>query len=105
MPRIPSQASVLKVNTTSVSLKLGEWPDGGCPVRHFVVHYNLQSEKDPILVSNNVIPEHEYITIGDLKPGQAYVIHITAHNDAGSAFGEYHFITANSNGGENNNTV
>ncbi|GAB6026762.1 Down syndrome cell adhesion molecule-like protein 1, variant 2 [Chamberlinius hualienensis] len=98
VPRIPAKESVLKWNLTSANIRLAGWPDGGCPVRHYVIQYRPKSQKDFILVSNNVVPEQEALVIGDLKPMVHYVLHITVHNDAGSAHGEYEFTTGMENG-------
>lgn len=92
-PEIPHQHTVLKINTTWVVIRLVGWPDGGCPIRHFVIQYRARHQRDFVLVSNNVPHRQENFVIPDLQPGITYHLHITAHNDAGSTTAEFDFVT------------
>ena len=90
------------VNSTSIDLNLASWASGGCDISSFVIEYRPRksSEKDWILVNNNVRPSdfNEKFSVLDLRPSTQYVLRITAHNSAGSTVKDYAFITLNAGG-------
>lgn len=38
-PGLPTAAALLAPNSTSLLLRLGSWPDNGCPLSYFVIQY------------------------------------------------------------------
>ncbi|KAG8198707.1 hypothetical protein JTE90_023478 [Oedothorax gibbosus] len=92
-PIAPDKRLFLSVNSTAVNINLNSWHNGGCPICFFVIQYRSNGQPDWTLVSNNVIPEQNNITITDLVPGSWYSLLTTARNDAGSTDAEYIFAT------------
>lgn len=83
-------------------MNLNSWHNGGCPIRGFVIQYRSNGQQEWTLVSNNVIPEQNNITITDLIPGSWYSLLMTARNDAGATDAEYIFATLTLSGGKYN---
>ncbi|GIY19226.1 down syndrome cell adhesion molecule-like protein Dscam2 [Caerostris darwini] len=92
-PITPDKDRLLTVNSTSVCVNLNSWHNGGCPITFFVIQYRLSGTQEWTLVSNNIIPEQQNITITDLSPGSWYNLLMTARNDAGTTDSEYVFAT------------
>ncbi|GFX11124.1 down syndrome cell adhesion molecule-like protein Dscam2 [Trichonephila clavipes] len=92
-PIAPEKRLFLSVNSTALNINLNSWHNGGCPICFFVIQYRPNGQQEWTLVSNNVIPEQNNITITDLSPGSWYSLLITARNDAGSTDAEYKFAT------------
>ncbi|XP_023233546.1 Down syndrome cell adhesion molecule-like protein Dscam2 isoform X2 [Centruroides sculpturatus] len=92
-PIAPEKSYLLSVNSTTVLLHLNSWRNGGCPITFFVVQYKPQGQQEWTLVSNNIIPDQQEITITDLSPGTWYTLLMTSHNEAGSTDAEYVFAT------------
>nr|XP_042908701.1 Down syndrome cell adhesion molecule-like protein Dscam2 [Parasteatoda tepidariorum] len=92
-PVTPEKERLLTVNSTSVCINLNSWHNGGCPITFFVIQYRANSQPEWTLVSNNIIPEQQNITITDLSPGTWYTLFMTARNDAGTTDSEYLFAT------------
>ncbi|KAL7739019.1 hypothetical protein ACLKA6_001928 [Drosophila palustris] len=94
-PFAPQKQSFLRSNTTSVILDLSSWQDGGCPIIHFSIEFKrYKSSSDWIIVSNKIETNTRY-SIGDLEPGTAYNLRVTATNNAGLTTKEYYFETQN----------
>ncbi|XP_060644681.1 cell adhesion molecule Dscam2-like [Drosophila nasuta] len=94
-PFAPQKHSFLRSNTTSVILDLSSWQDGGCPILHYSIEFKrYKSSSDWIIVSNKIETNTRYI-IGDLEPGTAYNLRVTANNNAGSTTKEFYFETQN----------
>lgn len=98
---------LIKTNSTSITLNLNLWHDGGCQISSFVIEYLDHSADHShgngdhwILVNNNVKPHHGEFAILDLKPETRYTLKMTAHNAAGSTVKEYDFTTLTFNGGK-----
>ncbi|XP_052126133.1 cell adhesion molecule Dscam2 isoform X2 [Frankliniella occidentalis] len=99
VPVTPSQAALLTVNSTVVTLWLDAWADGGCPIQYLIVEYR-EVEGDPWqLVSNHVLPSERARSVADLTPGSRYQLRVTAHNSAGSVWAVYNFTTLSLAGG------
>ncbi|GIY91513.1 down syndrome cell adhesion molecule-like protein Dscam2 [Caerostris extrusa] len=98
-PNCPRKRLLLSVNSTALNINLNSWHNGGCPICFFVIQYRPNRQQEWTLVSNNVIPEQNNITITDLSPGSWYSLLITARNDAGSTDAEYKFATLTLSGG------
>nr|ASU04349.1 Dscam7 [Mesobuthus martensii] len=98
-PVSPDENIFLKVNVSSVQLRLSTWADDGCPISHFVVRYKPRGQREWILVSNHILPEQDVVMIADLSPGTWHDLLITAHNDAGITEKEYSFATLTLQGG------
>ncbi|KAK3913833.1 Down syndrome cell adhesion molecule-like protein Dscam2, partial [Frankliniella fusca] len=99
VPVTPSQAALLTVNSTVVTLWLDAWADGGCPIQYLIVEYR-EAEGDPwLLVSNHVLPSERARSVADLAPGSRYQLRVTAHNSAGSVWAVYNFTTLSPAGG------
>ncbi|KAJ8873589.1 hypothetical protein PR048_024407 [Dryococelus australis] len=91
VPGVPYEDDLLVVNSTSATLFLQEWPDGGCPLHHFAVDYRLWEQRR--WWSLRAEGHHEDMTVPDLTPATWYTLRVTAHNDAGSRQHEFVFAT------------
>ncbi|XP_066598053.1 cell adhesion molecule Dscam2-like isoform X1 [Prorops nasuta] len=78
----------ITVNVSWITLHLGTWNDGGCPITYFELEYRKSGESIWTLVSNNIEVQRTY-TLSELQPGSTYDIRIRAHNNAGSSVAEY----------------
>ncbi|RWS09901.1 Down syndrome cell adhesion molecule-like protein Dscam2, partial [Dinothrombium tinctorium] len=93
------KAAFVNVNniTNEVTLNLGAWSNGGCPIHYFNVHKKLKYAKQWILVNEKVTVSgnnnnnRKYFTIGShhFIPGKDYSIQVSARNDAGTTQAEY----------------
>ncbi|GLG93666.1 Tyrosine-protein phosphatase Lar [Gryllus bimaculatus] len=92
-PIPPKNADLIRENSTSISLNLASWQDGGCPITSLVVEYKLKQQLDWTLVSNNVKFEQIEFLVLDLNPETWYTLRMTAHNSAGSTIASYDFVT------------
>ncbi|GFR10826.1 retrovirus-related Pol polyprotein from transposon 17.6, partial [Trichonephila clavata] len=99
-PNPPKRDALLSINSTAVSLHLNTWLGGACPVNFFIVQYKANTQREWILVSNNIVPEQKLLTITDLTPGTWYTILMTAHSEAGPTEAEYVFATLTAFGGK-----
>ncbi|PSN39680.1 Down syndrome cell adhesion molecule-like protein Dscam2 [Blattella germanica] len=97
-PKVPLSRELIRVNSTSISLDLGSWQDGGCPITSLVVEYKLRLESQWTLVSNNIKFEQIEFLVLDLNPETWYTLRMTAHNSAGSSVVEFDFVTLTSSG-------
>lgn len=98
-PGSVSKEAFLVPNTTFVSLFLENWLDNSCPITFFELSYRKIDELNWTLVSSSLIKQKYYL-LKNLIPGTEYVVHIKAHNNAGSAEAEYRFFTLKKIGGE-----
>lgn len=98
-PNPPKRDALLSVNSTAVALHLNTWLGGACPVNFFIVQYKANTQREWILVSNNIVPEQKILVISDLSPGTWYTVLMTAHSEAGPTEAEYVFATLTSFGG------
>ncbi|XP_071040725.1 cell adhesion molecule Dscam1 isoform X2 [Parasteatoda tepidariorum] len=92
-PNPPKRDALLSINSTAVTLHLNTWLGGACPVNFFIVQYKANTQREWILVSNNIVPEQKTSTITDLTPATWYTILMTAHSEAGPTEAEYVFAT------------
>ncbi|XP_049948085.1 Down syndrome cell adhesion molecule-like protein 1 homolog [Schistocerca serialis cubense] len=97
-PVAPSIFDLIHVNSTSISLNVTSWGDGGCPITSFVVEYKLKHGVDWTLVSNNVKFDQTEFLVLDLNPETWYTLRMTAHNSAGSTIHKYDFVTLTHSG-------
>ncbi|XP_069693703.1 cell adhesion molecule Dscam1-like [Periplaneta americana] len=97
-PIVPDDTELIRVNSTSISLDLGSWQDGGCPITSLVVEYKLKLESQWTLVSNNIKFEQVEFLVLDLNPETWYTLRMTAHNSAGSSVTQFDFVTLTSSG-------
>ncbi|XP_065563443.1 cell adhesion molecule Dscam1-like isoform X11 [Artemia franciscana] len=91
-PTKPEASKFLEPSSNSVTLHLGTFSDGGCPMLYFVVEYKIRSSSDWTLVTNSLKPGGNFVVL-DLAPGSWYNLKVTAHNNAGFAVAEYEFAT------------
>ncbi|XP_063232283.1 cell adhesion molecule Dscam2-like [Bacillus rossius redtenbacheri] len=92
-PKLPPQ-ELLEANSTSVTLHLGAWPDGGCPIRRLEARYRPQQQGGEwVAVPGEGQPPGSELVVPDLLPATWYVLRVAAHNDAGSAEQEFLFAT------------
>ncbi|KAL3227625.1 hypothetical protein MRX96_024048 [Rhipicephalus microplus] len=81
----------------SVTLQLGAWKSGGCPISSFTILYKPQSNKDwSPATSAHLVPDQQQpaiLVIPDLMPATWYDLLVTAQNDAGATEAEYVFAT------------
>ncbi|KAJ9581126.1 hypothetical protein L9F63_023696, partial [Diploptera punctata] len=97
-PIIPQARELIRVNSTSISLDLGAWKDGSCPITSLVVEYKLKLESQWTLVSNNIKFEQVEFLVLDLNPETWYTLRMTAHNSAGSSVVQLDFVTLTATG-------
>ena len=53
----PSEVSLdkmISLNSTFITLHLHRWPDGGCPIKYYVIEYKEESQPTWRIVSNNI---------------------------------------------------
>lgn len=103
-PGIPLPPALISPNSTSVVLRLQNWPDNGCPIMYFVLQYRAisdQIENEWILVSNALKPQRRF-TIPGLIASTLYQLRMEAHNVAGSSNADFTFITSTRDGGKDN---
>lgn len=89
----PDKPSLISVNSTSITIHLDSWRDGGCDIKAFEVRFRRQKEKVWNVVGHNIIPDQKMVPLSDLEPGVAYLLQIIAKNDAGVTEAEYDFVT------------
>ncbi|XP_066145701.1 cell adhesion molecule Dscam1 isoform X46 [Euwallacea fornicatus] len=97
-PLVPSAEDFIEVKSNSITLHLGKWSDGGCPMLYFVIEHKKKTSSEWIQVSNNVKPGQNFILL-DLDPAVWYHLRVTAHNNAGFSVAEYEFATLTVTGG------
>ncbi|XP_052739466.1 cell adhesion molecule Dscam2 isoform X6 [Bicyclus anynana] len=97
-PPVPRAADFIEVGSSSVTLHLKQWLDGGCPMSHFVVENKKKGAAEWNQISNAVKPGGNFVVL-DLEPATWYVLRITAHNNAGFNVAEYEFATLTMTGG------
>ncbi|XP_038214401.1 Down syndrome cell adhesion molecule-like protein Dscam2 isoform X24 [Zerene cesonia] len=97
-PPVPRAADFIEVGSSSVTLHLKQWLDGGCPMSHFVVENKKKGAPEWNQISNAVKPGGNFVVL-DLEPATWYVLRITAHNNAGFNVAEYEFATLTMTGG------
>lgn len=97
-PIAPDKRFLLNLNYTTLFINLNSWHNGGCPIRFFIIQYKANGQQDWTLVSNNIIPEQQNITVMDLIPGTWYSLMMKARNDAGTTEAEYVFATLTTSG-------
>ncbi|XP_034229993.1 Down syndrome cell adhesion molecule-like protein Dscam2 isoform X12 [Thrips palmi] len=97
-PISPEARNFIEVQSTSVTLHLGAWQDGGCSMNYFVIEHKKKNERNWNQVANNVKPNANF-GVGDLEPAQWYHLRVTAHNNAGFTVAEYEFATLTVTGG------
>ncbi|GLG93649.1 Down syndrome cell adhesion molecule-like protein Dscam2 [Gryllus bimaculatus] len=79
----------LYVNSTSVTMYLENWVDGGCPISYFEVEYKP---------SNSIELQKSFVIRG-LQPDTDYQLRVKARNNAGITSAEYAFHTISNLGG------
>lgn len=92
-------SQVVSVNSTSVSVWVDSWLDGGCPILYFVIEYQIADQNSWLLASKSVQANDRVYVVSDLKPGTKYNLRVTAHNNAGSTVAVYNFTTLTAAGG------
>ncbi|UYV62844.1 Dscam [Cordylochernes scorpioides] len=81
-------------NSTGLLLALGEWDDGGCPIKSFVVRYkSFWSTEWRVAPAAVTQPAPRPLYLGSLTPATWYHLRVTAHNGAGSTAAEYEMAT------------
>ncbi|KAF8789830.1 Down syndrome cell adhesion molecule like protein [Argiope bruennichi] len=92
-PMSPQESVFLQSNSTSVTLNLGAWQSGGCPIRHFAVKYHPKYQNQWTTVTDKLEMPRDTYVVRHLSPDREYVVMVTAHSDAGLTQGEYSFRT------------
>lgn len=98
VPKMPVQEEILIINSTSVTVFLDAWPNGGCPIDRFLIEYKQRGSEKYTLVTNS--GKLEEVVIGDLVPAAWYSLKITAVSDPGQTVAEFVFATRTKAGGE-----
>ncbi|XP_076322350.1 cell adhesion molecule Dscam1-like isoform X2 [Tachypleus tridentatus] len=93
-PVPPKREVFITPNTTSLTLHLNKWDDGGCPILKMSVKYKMQLSSEWTVIATRLKPEEGAMTLHDLRPDTWYNIQITAHNSAGKAIAEYSVLTS-----------
>nr|AGK90306.1 down syndrome cell adhesion molecule [Cherax quadricarinatus] len=91
-PEVPEVHRFVEVSSSSITLHLNAWLDGGCPMNYFVVEYKARHQAEWTMASNQVKPTGNYV-IMELTPATWYNLRISAHNNAGSSVAEYECAT------------
>ncbi|CAL1264756.1 unnamed protein product [Larinioides sclopetarius] len=92
-PMPPHQSAFIQLNSSSVTLNLGAWQSGGCPIRRFVVQYRPKYQNQWITIPDKLnMPSSTYV-IKPLSPNREYAVMVTAHSEAGLTQEEYSFRT------------
>ncbi|XP_076352550.1 cell adhesion molecule Dscam1-like [Tachypleus tridentatus] len=94
-PVSPHKRMFLTINATFVTLNLGSWQDGGCPIQYFSVRYRPTFQHVWNTVASRVMALQKYLEIGHLVPGREYSLLVSAYNEAGTTEAEYTFQTLN----------
>ncbi|XP_059046512.1 cell adhesion molecule Dscam2 isoform X30 [Achroia grisella] len=97
-PPVPRATDFIEVGSSSVTLHLKQWLDGGCPMSHFVVENKKKGTAEWNQISNAVKPGGNFVVL-DLEAATWYTLRITAHNNAGFNVAEYDFATLTMTGG------
>ncbi|KFM72780.1 Down syndrome cell adhesion molecule-like protein Dscam2, partial [Stegodyphus mimosarum] len=95
-PMSPQESNFLQPNTTSVTLNLGTWQSGGCPIRHFLVQHRPKYQNQWTKVPDKLEMPRDTYVVRNLAPDREYVVMVTAHSEAGLTQGEYNFRTLRS---------
>ncbi|XP_037873453.1 cell adhesion molecule Dscam2 isoform X2 [Bombyx mori] len=93
VPVKPKHSQMITLNTTTVTVWLDSWGDGGCGILYFVIEYREMSQPQWRLVSNSVQATERVFSVSGLTPAAHYQLRITAHNNAGHALALYNFTT------------
>ncbi|CAG9123879.1 unnamed protein product [Plutella xylostella] len=93
VPVKPKHSQMITLNTTTVTVWLDSWGDGGCGILYFVIEYREMSQSQWRLVSNSVQATERVFSVTSLSPATQYQLRITAHNNAGHAVALYNFTT------------
>ncbi|XP_063830982.1 cell adhesion molecule Dscam2 [Ostrinia nubilalis] len=93
VPVKPKHSQMITLNTTTVTVWLDSWGDGGCGILYFVIEYREISQSQWRLVSNSVQATERVFSVPGLTPAAHYQLRITAHNNAGHAVALYNFTT------------
>lgn len=94
VPVSPDIATALSYNSTSATVHMNSWHDGGCPLTAFLIRYRQKHETMWRVIAENVPTEQNHVDITGLTPSTWYDVQITAENNAGSTETEYTFITS-----------
>lgn len=88
-------------NTTTASIWLDMWNDGGCSILYFIIEYRQDGvDTEWKLSLKPVLPSERIHVLTDLTAGVKYRLRITAHNNIGSTIQIYNFTTLNEEGGK-----
>lgn len=94
VPIAPKMNQILSVNSTSVSIWLDTWQDGGCPLLYASVEYHSGQSAVWALAASSLAPTERAFTLAGLTPGEHYAIRVTAHNNAGYTAAIYNVTTS-----------
>lgn len=100
VPVKPKQSQMLTMNSTTVTIWLDSWGDGGCGISHFSIEYRVAQGGPWTVSSNQVQPTERIYSINDLMPATEYELRITAYNNGGETVAIYNFTTYNLRGGK-----
>ncbi|RWS26404.1 Down syndrome cell adhesion molecule-like protein Dscam2 [Leptotrombidium deliense] len=101
-PVAPDKHSLLTINSSSASIHLDAWHDGGCPINSVRIMYKMQRNRTWINVRTEEQPLLEKtIVITDLLPSSTYDLKITATNEGGPTEAQYFFTTLHAPRGTN----
>ncbi|GFQ89209.1 down syndrome cell adhesion molecule-like protein Dscam2 [Trichonephila clavata] len=92
-PMSPQESAFIQPNSTSVTLNLGTWQSGGCPIRHFTVQYRSKYQNQWTTIPDKLDMPRDTFVVRHLSPDREYVVMVTAHSEAGLTQGEYSFRT------------
>lgn len=88
------------MNTTTVTIWLDSWGDGGCGIVNFAVEYRIAYQGAWVEAAKNIQPTKRIYSISSLLPGTEYELKITASNNAGDTVAVYNFTTYTLAGGK-----
>lgn len=70
-PILPEKSRFIEVSSSSITLHLPAWKDGGCRMSHFVVEHRKKDQAEWNQISNNVKPGGNFVVL-DLDPAAWY---------------------------------
>ncbi|KAI1289212.1 Down syndrome cell adhesion molecule -like protein [Halotydeus destructor] len=96
-PVSPSMASAfVDISTSEVTINLGSWSDGGCPIHYFNIQNKQRNAKNWTPIHEKLVLQNSshkgssrHLTLTNFLPDREYIVQINARNDAGVTQAEY----------------
>ncbi|XP_059476003.1 cell adhesion molecule Dscam2 isoform X1 [Neocloeon triangulifer] len=92
-PPLSANSQIVQSNSTSVLVRLHNWPDGGCPLSKFELFYKQAGSDHWNTVLGNMQHLQRRHLIFGLSPATMYDLKVVAFNVAGQSANEFSFTT------------